>query len=257
MHSTPFLTLEEVCSQIEEFEERFKKIVNSLKKELHKQVQGDNLDMGEVRTSITLLPNAIKSEHERFIYKMAETHLLSSCSDVEQLFVCLNNYWSFFDYSLIQPLIKEHGSEDLQQKMHNYVEDMREFRQKTVVKTFAKVWRGKLAKVPLEEFTILTANLEKDSANCTLEELDKLRKEFCAAYHLSESALMLYRCRPGSVIIEWLLPKRFTRELMSTIKRVPIEVFCISRNIGCLCVGKQKVYSDVVSMIIFDDMQSY
>ena len=206
--------------------------------------------MEEVKTSITLLPNTIKLEYKRFLDKMAETQVLGNCSDIEQLFVCLNNYWSFFDYSLIEPLIEEHGSKDLQQKMQEYVKDMTEFRQKTVVETFAQVWIGDRDNLPKEKFTTLTANLKKDPAHCTLEELDRLRKEFCAAYHLSESALMFNRCRRGSVIIEWLLPRQLMKELLSTIKRVPIEVFCISRDIGCLCVGEQKVYSDVVSTAI-------
>ena len=248
MSSASLLTLEEVRVYIKEFERRFKKIVYTLKRELQKQVTGDDLEMEEVTTSITLLPNTIKSEYKRFLDKMAETQVLGNCSDIEQLFVCLNNYWSFFDFGLIVPLIDDHGSNELQQKMYEYAEDMKEFRQKTVVKIFAQVWIAELENVQLEKFTTLKAKLKKDIAHCTLEELDRLRKEFCAAYHLSESALMLYRCSPGSVVIEWLLPIQFKGELMSTIKRVSIEVFCITRNIGYLYVGEQKVYSDVVSV---------
>ena len=58
--------------------------------------------------------------------------------------------------------------------MHEYAKDMKEFRPKTVVKTFAQVWIGELENVPLEKFTLLRAKLKKDPAHCTLEELERI-----------------------------------------------------------------------------------
>ena len=233
-----------------EFEERFDDLAYDLQEEICELVEEKTLKIGRVKQSITRLPNEIKSEHDRFLEKVTDPdkRILQKCADVEQLFFYLNTYWSCFNYSLIDHLIKKHGSPNLKDKMQKYAEDMKQFRNRTVVKTFAQVWIGEPNAVPEGKFTILTAKLKKDSAHCTLEELDTLRKEFCAAYHLSESALMLYHCSPGSVIIEWLLPEQLTRELMSTIKEITIEVFCISRKIGYLFVGDQKVYSDVVKL---------
>ena len=245
-----FFTADQAAIQVDEFEERFDSLTYSLQKEICKFVEGNEDNLGRVRHTIFRLPNKIKSEHDRFLEKLIDPNkrILHNSTDVEALFDQLNIYCSFFDYSLIEHLIKKHGSTKLKDTMRKYAKDMKEFRQKTSVKTFAQVWIGDHDSQPPEKFTILAAKLKKDSAHCTLEELDRLRKEFCAAYHLSELGLMLYYCRPGSVIVYWQLPIQFKRKLMSTIKRIPIEVFCISRKIEGLYVGEEKVYSEVVSM---------
>ena len=245
-----FFTIDEAWIRVKDFEERFDTLTLDLQEEICELVEGNENHLRRVRHTITRLPNEIKSEYDRFLEKLIDPdkRILHSSTDVEELFDHLNVYCSFFDYSLIEHLIKKHGSPKLNDTMRKYAKDMKEFRQKTSVKTFAHVWIGEYDTSPPEKFTILAAKLKKDPAHCTLEELDRLRKEFCAAYHLSESALILYHCRPGSVIIYWQLPIQFTRELMSTIKRVPIEVFCISRKIGGLYVGEIKVYSDMVSV---------
>ena len=134
--------------------------------------------------------------------------------------------------------------------MERYDEDMKSFRQRTTVSRFVEI-RGAdcdedLMSKAENKFVRVRAKLNKDTSHCTLENLHLLRKDFCAAYHLSDCALLLYNVETGSILIEWWLPVQFEVGLLSLIKRMPIEVFCISRNIERLDIGGEIIHDEIV-----------
>ena len=226
------------------FQDRFEDITFELELEFQEKIEGKVVSLERVRHSITHLPPEIRSEHYKFLQEKMKD--LRRCDDIVDVFSHLNLYWTYIDYSLLERLVNKYASDKLQGDMEEYVRDMQSFRKQTLVSTFVTVWKGR-AKPPPNTFTEIKAELKKDASHCTLEELSQLLKDFCAAFHLSESALMLYRLDPGSVIITWLIPMELVRKLMSTVKRIPIEIFCVCQNLRSVVVGVDKVYQEIVS----------
>lgn len=243
-YDIPQLSVEEVQRRTKDFQDRFEDLTFKLEQELQDKIEGSGVSLERVKRCITHLPPEIRSEHYKFLNdKMKD---LRKCEDVVDVFSHLNLYWTYIDYSLLERLVNKYAGDDLQKEMEEYICDMQNFRRQTVVSTFVKVWKGR-PQPPPNTFTEIKAELKKDAAHCTLEELNQLLKDFSAAFHLSESALMLYRLDPGSVIITWLIPTELVRKLMSTVKRIPIEIFCVCQSLRSVVVGKDKVYQDIVS----------
>ncbi len=236
---------------MEEFEDKFAVLTFEFKEELETKIEDGKEKLSKVKHFVSALPHDIKSEHDRFVKTILKEKVLRKDSDIEELFYNLNIYWTFLNYSLLLYLINKFASDKLKLEMKQYDKDMKSFRQQTTVSRFVEIWGADcdddLMSEAESKFVRVKAELNKDASHCTLEDIHLLRKDFCSAYHLSDCALVLHNLETGSVHIEWWLPVQFEVGLLSLIKRVPIEVFCISRNIERLDIGGEKVHSDMVS----------
>ncbi len=248
--SVQFLTVEKIRLQIEKLDDEFRTLTFEFKEELDTKIKGGKEKLSKVKHFVSVLPEDIKPEHKKFV-KAIVTDKMFKDNDIEELFYKLNTYWSYINYSLLLYLIRKLASNVLKLKMERYDEDMKSFRERTTVSKFVEI-RGAdcdedLMSEAKSKFVKVKAKLDEDASHYTLENLHLLRKDFCSAYHLSDCALLLHKVKTGSILIEWWLPVQFEVGLLSLIKRVPIEIFCHSRNIKRLDIGGERIYDENVS----------
>ena len=116
----------------------------------------------------------------------------------------LNFYLSFIDFSLLEHIIEQFGSDSLKQDMSNYAEDMRQFRIKTPVsEALDHLPRNS---DPPVGYSRLKAKFACDVHTTTLEDIDTFRKGLSKRCLLSPLALSLSDLQESSLLVTWLVP---------------------------------------------------
>ena len=196
-----------------------------------------NCSLIDIRYSLLVLPLAIKNEHKKLFSRYS---IVEEATTIEGVFAILTSYLSYLDYSLLEHIIKEFGSESLKSQMKVYARDTKKFRMNTTISSIIPHTPGRL---DLQEqkkgFSTLKIKLNFDPDTMTLEDLNEQRKQLASEFLLSEFALLMTRLSEGSVHVDWLIPKSivsFLKQSMkdksdSAILKLQILRFSIDQNV--------------------------
>ena len=188
-----------------------------IQKELIKEMK---ISVGKLRTDLTLLPCSIKQNHLTFLKENISN--LRKASDCEEIFMYLNLYWDHFNYTLLEVIIKDYGSENLKKQMGSYISDLHQFWQKTTVADFIPYCKKmqKYEDIPKELIRLEVKNaIDKSISEYTLMELDELKRRLCLSCRLPNFALILYDLKPGCVEVTWLVAIELEKELKEALRR--------------------------------------
>ncbi len=116
----------------------------------------------------------------------------------------LNFYLSFIDFSLLEHIIEEFGSDSLKRDMSSYAEDIRHFRMNTPVSE-ALDHLPRNSDLPAG-YSRLKAKFACDVQTATLEDVDTYRKGLAKRCLLSPLALSLFELQESSLLVTWLVP---------------------------------------------------
>ena len=143
--STEEKTVQEVKSQIEEFETRFRVLTRSTRE----QLESRKIGVQRVVESLTQLPADDKPEHKVFLEEKMSS--LTKVDGIFNLFFIMNLYWNYLSYQLLDYLIKEFFINEVRLQMNQYKQDLQHFLAKTPAKLFCQVQtirkRGPLRRV--------------------------------------------------------------------------------------------------------------
>ena len=242
--------VQDVSDQIQEFMEKFESLAISCLCELEET----QLGLRKFRTSLMLLPATIKHEHKAFLKENLPTFL--KAENLEEIFMHLNLYWNFIDYSLLDYIINRFCSTDLKQKMHEYKLELEKFRRVTTISQVIGSWPGRVEPPP--SFTEFTSTLDRDASTFTLEELEELRMKICTEFSLSNFILMFRGVIRGSLTITWFVPSGVVPRLrddvvMKAKSKSPFfhrnAIMSISINGECVSVFLPHVQTPTSSVV--------
>ena len=165
------------------------------------------IDTKKICAQIFFLPLSLKRELSYPISEHAEDLRKKT---LNQLFVYLDGaIWNFIDYELLEHLISSFGSDTLSHEMQSYIDKLQMFKSQTTISQLIEFWPGRMEVPPT--YSELKAEVDLDPNECTLEELNSLRKELRKRFlpPLSEYALLYFKFNKGSVIVTWLIPNEF------------------------------------------------
>ena len=173
------------------FDLRFKNLVISIRKEL---IEGNKVSVERMlfSTSLLAMKHNLPKENMSHLYK---------ASNLNEIFMYLNLYWSTFDYTLLEVIIKRYGSETLKKQMESYVSDMNQFMQRTTVADFIPYCKKKqkFETIPEEFIQLEVLNaINKPISEYALMELEELRRRLYPSCQLPNFVLILYDLIPGS-----------------------------------------------------------
>ena len=138
---------------------------------------------------------------------------------VDELFLHLNPIVSFIDFGLIELFIKRFGSCSLKKDMRYYCSEMKVFMKETTIKQLINHLPGKTEIPP--KFSLIEAKIGQNASECTLEELNTLRKRYCSEVRLSEIVFHLVAIvESNSFIVRWLVPSILVSDIMKSTKNV-------------------------------------
>ena len=214
-------------------------------KELRKDAK---ISMDDLQIDVTLLPEDIKRNHSTFIAENIKK--LNEVADVKELFLLLNAYWDYFNYTLLEVLVNEHGSAELQLKMKAYISDLQQFWRETAVDDFLtscgnRCW---LQRVP-KEFAEIKYVIDKPVTELTLYDVEQYRLQFSQNLQLREFVLILRKLERSSLEITWLLDVG----LVPQLKRVvwsDLRKFLEGTHVKQVVVDGESVYQVIFKISI-------
>ena len=186
---------------ITQFTKRFRALVKDTMEELRRDAR---ICMEDLQYDLTLLPEDIKRNHATYIAENIKK--LNEVADVRELFLLLNTYWDYSNYTLLEVLVNEHGSAELHLKMNTYVSELQQFWRETAVADFLTSCGNKswLNKVP-KEFAEIKCVIDKPVTELTLYDVEQYRLQFSHNLQLREFVLILHKLDRSSLEITWLL----------------------------------------------------
>ena len=203
--------------QVKQFESRFHKLRTTALTE----VENNGVTIACFRRTLMTLPKAISKENEEFL--KTKYPLFEKAQTIESIFLHLNFYLSFIDFSLLEHIIEHFGSPSLKQQMAQYSRDIKMFRTETPVIDIIPHLSGRPKPPP--HFTELEMNLDFDPKTCTLEDLEQHRKNFGREFSLSEFAIFLVKLEKGSLVAVWLIPLDIVSKLKGHIQQKSVTFF--------------------------------
>jgi hypothetical protein len=180
------------------------KIFLSLKKTLLKELKADKEVTPEVLLeSLSILPTELQTEYAAYLEE--KLPVLEELGTVSKIFSRLSLHFTFLDYSLLQHLIDEFGSEHLKQDMSAYDKEIQVFLDETTIVQLQDHLPGRQELPP--HFDKLQMRVDKDPGKCSLRMVNDLRKRFCNETQLSEVVFVLIGIgKANSFIILFMVP---------------------------------------------------
>ena len=209
----------------------------NLRKRALKEVTENGVTVTEFRQTLMTLPSPITNENEDFI--KSKYPLFEDAKSVESIFLHLNFYLSFIDFSLLEHIIEQFGSDSLKRDMSSYAEDMGHFRMNTPVsEALDHLPRNS---DPPAGYSRLKAKLDFDVKTATLEDVDTYRKRFASDFLLSQLALSLFDLQESSLLFTWLVPAAVGAMISDQVQKKSSSFF-LSNNILKLSLEGECLY---------------
>lgn len=150
---------------IEALEYEFSELASSLMQQVME------CDVRDLLARIATLPPSIHR------HSLASLKILQRCTTLEDLFVFLTaEVWSFLDCYILGYLIDIYGNRELKYRKNEYVANLCNFKQITLVVPFIEWWKIHRGSIPIEKRIFLEyMELEYMQTDLTLEMLDHIR----------------------------------------------------------------------------------
>ena len=197
-------SVQEIRETIKKFEARFR----NLKSTTIQDLDNTNVEVSKVVYTLTTLYVDDMDEHAQFL----ESHMndFRQSKNHYEVFGCLNFYWNYLTYYLLDHLIQELSLTTVQVVMKEYKQDLCQFRESTPLKLFCQA-QGRQVDPP-PGFREIALKFEWPK-NATLQAVELFRKEYASQYGLRKCALMLAALSIGSFHISWFVPKAVVKSL--------------------------------------------
>ena len=218
---------------IKEFDRRFR----DLRKIALEEITEKRIPVTEFRQTLMNLPCPITNENKDFI--ISKYFLFEKAESIESIFLYLNFYLSFIDFSLLEHIIEQFGSDSLKRDMSSYAKDMRHFRINTPVSE-ALSYLPKISDATAG-YSRLTVKIDFDIQTATLEDVETYRKRFASDFLLSQLALSLFDLQESSLLVTWLVPAAVGAMISDQVQKKSSSFF-LSNNILKLSLKGECLY---------------
>ena len=225
-----------IPERIQTMEMKFDQLVDKVQDGLLEQ----NIPLHRLKRCITRLPASIKYQHIAFIRENLTD--IKESESMEDIFLLLNLYWDFLNYTLLEHIVTNFGNNDTKAAMANYVTELVAFRKATNLSDFISHWPC-TGKVP-PDMSKLVIKMEKDWSNCTLEDVEQFRRTLTQKLLLPSFAVLLRDAEQGCISLTWLIPSSIMKLLSKDVHNTKLDWFK-EHHIERLAIDGQDLYSSV------------
>lgn len=153
-------------------------------------------DVVDQLVGLSQLPSVLKdSKHLTFRKQFSTLQSAKSIDDVK--FVVIE-YCSFFNYQILEHLIKKLGTDEDKKKLEEYEAAFNEYAQRKVYEMPSNVQH-----VSSDSPAIVYITLDDSFNDCAIQQLRLLQIKLCKVLHVSVGALQLCFVKLGSLILKF------------------------------------------------------
>lgn len=203
--------------QVEYFENRFSALVI---RTFH-NVRERQVEPSMLLVRVTTLRVSDRVLHRSFI----EKHLVDIPPPVtfEKIWTRLCLYWDMLNYGLLQHVINILGSDELKYQMLEYVDELSEFKKRTLLCDFIDSWPFRDVRKPGLKKVVIKMSLEW--SQCTLHDIESFKTALLAMFFLPEYDIILQMAARGCVCVTWLTFPSVVSLLQQNLAKIATELF--------------------------------
>jgi len=220
--------------QVQNFESTFGNLANKAYQEVNRK-----MEPSDFLSHITYLPVSARTLHRSFIEKKL-TNIQPPVTYVK-IWTILNTYWDFLNYGFLEHVIDKCGSEDLKQKMQDYISKLSTFKQTTRLCDFIESWPCRDDGTPENHLKKVVIKMKHDWSQCTLQDVELFKKALIHKFFLPEFDILLQKAERGCVCVTWLTSPSIAILLQQNLANVETEFFK-EHGINVVTVDCQDVY---------------
>ena len=230
----PLSVEDQVCY----FDSTFRSLVNKA----YQEVNG-KMEPSDFLSRVTCLPVSDRTQHRSFI-KENLTNIPPPLT-VVNIWTILNLYWDFLNYGLLEHVISNFGSEDLKQRMQNYVDKLSIFKQTTRLCDFIESWPCRDDEPPEDRLKKVVVKMRHEWSQCTLQDIESFKKALVHKFFLPEFDILLQKAERGCVCVTWLTSPSIATLLQQNLANIETEFFK-KHGIDAVTIDGQDVYFTTV-----------
>jgi len=197
------------------------------------------VEVSGLKTRLASLSVHNKKLHEEFL-----EDIWSQIGDatIEDVWYKLGKYWDFLNYSLLEHLVKKFGDEALKARMKTYKKKLENFLSKTRLCDFIEHFKHVNKSLVRENFWMFEVKLKKDWEECTLEDLEHVKRNITQKLFFPSFSLVLKDFNSGCVSVTWAIPAVFATSLMENMESMDLSNFCEEHGIISMVIDGVEFY---------------
>ena len=169
---------------------------------LHKFMQ---INLEDFQRFLLSLPVCYKSEQHNPFFDAAT---LSTYVTFPDLFDYLDYFWDYYNYDLLECVIRQFGDDELKEEMNSYCTQFAEVQNVTTLQQLNILAQSQpylLIDRPHDVFTELVVRLEADWDKYSLLDAERLRQTFISNYSLAPYSIAFCTAHEGTIVLRlWL-----------------------------------------------------
>ena len=127
---------------------------------------------------------------------------IQNASSIQEIFLELVCYWSFFNYELLEHIIQVHGTAEDKAKLQKYLNDLKDFCQRRIFEVPPHVYGKENKGQNWAKFTV-----KLDDEVQKLQDLRRVRRKIAEILDLQLSKLYLCHITKGCVEVVFMIPQ--------------------------------------------------
>ena len=202
-------------------------------------------EVEDFRQKITLLPNSVKEECQKYLKELLPD--IYHSESIEEIFLNLNFLWNYLSFGLLKHIIQMYGGDKLKQQIEEYSTAVDAFRMETSLHVFLSVQpKHQYREVPtglkrhLKEVIILFEH-ENFTMNSSLSEVELHRQQLSCEFSLPDFAIILKEIKQGSLSTVWLVPVSVAATIKENLQSKHLD-FLQEHEIIQLTMDGEKIF---------------
>ena len=166
-------------------------------------------DFSDFKVAVTFLPASLDGHH--ILLSPGDRKAIMEAKSFNQVFIVLNQYWTFVQYELLEYVVHEYGNAHLKKEMKAYVEAMDELEAQIGIDHFAPV---KLCS-PRPDSVAMKIHLS--GSQHMLRDAHNAQRSMAEQCGLHPHTVRTYQSTPGSTILTLLIPYSVAGHVRATL----------------------------------------
>jgi hypothetical protein len=161
--------------------------------------------------------------------------------EIDKIWNELCRYWTFLNYTLLAHLAKKCGDKELVEDFECYKVELRKFRCKTLLRSFAGYLRENKVSLSNKKLKKLVVRWQKSWETCTLEDLEMSKENVTKKFFIPDYTFYIMDAVESSVSITWAVPEIIIAAVKESFHRIDMIEFRRKQAILSVCIGEERI----------------
>ena len=196
-------------SQFKQKDNQFRALVKRTHQHLSCTIKTEDRGFADFKVEITYMPASLNGHH--ILLSPGDRTAISNASSFDQIFVVLNQYWTFVQYELLEYVVQEYGNDGLKEDMKRYIVDMDELEAQVGIDHFTAIELCSRRPNSVAMAVHLSGSQHK------LRDTRLVQRSMAEQCELHPHTVRTYKSTPGSTVITLLIPYAVAGHVMATL----------------------------------------